>query len=120
MSKLYSHQDLTQVILSNPAKQQKTKVITEKKGDTSVQDGLRKLDNDTENFVNQKIPMALSKEIMQSRILSKLTQKEIAIKLNIQQNVYTELENGKAIYNPSTKQLITKLQNILKIKFQHR
>ena len=113
-------QDWTPVTLSNPAKQQKTKVITEKRGDTSVQDGLRKIDNETENFSIQKIPSALSKEITQSRISSKLTQKDIAVKLNIQQNVYTELENGKAIYNASTKQLITKLQNILHVKFQNR
>lgn len=68
-------QDWTPVTLSNPAKQQKTKVITEKRGDTSVQDGLRKIDNETENFAIQKIPSALSKEITQSRISSKLTQK---------------------------------------------
>lgn len=113
-------QDWTPVTLSNPAKQQKTKVITQKRGDTSVQDGLRKIDNETENFAIQKIPSALSKEITQSRISSKLTQKDIAVKLNIQQNVYTELENGKAIYNAQTKQLITKLQNILHVKYQNR
>ena len=115
-----THQDWTPVTLSNPEKQLKTKVITEKRGDTSIQDSLRKVDNETENFAIQKIPSALSKEIIQSRVASKMSQKDIAIKLNIQQNVYTELENGKAAYNTQTKQLITKLQNILKIKYLNR
>ena len=120
MSSLNPNQDWAPVTLSNPAKQQKTKTIVEKRGDTSVQDGLKKIDNETENFAIQKIPSALSKEIIQSRIASKLSQKDMAVKLNIQQNVYTELENGKAIYNAQTKQLITKLQNTLHVKYQNR
>lgn len=115
-----SHQDWKSISISNPLKQKIVKTITEKKGDTSIQDSLCKIDNETENFSIKKIPMELSKEIMKSRVSSKITQKDISIKLNIQQNVYVELENGKAIYNAQTKQLITKLQNILKIKFLNR
>jgi ribosome-binding protein aMBF1 (putative translation factor) len=57
---------------------------------------------------------------MQARVASKITQKDLSLKLNIQQSVYSELENGKAIYDAKTKQLITKLQNVLKIKFLNR
>jgi ribosome-binding protein aMBF1 (putative translation factor) len=115
-----SHQDWSTVTITNPDKQKKIKVILEKKGDTSIKDSLVKIDNETENFAIQKIPQTLSKEIMQARVASKITQKDLAVKLNIQQSVYSELENGKAIYDAKTKQLITKLQNVLKIKFLNR
>jgi len=115
-----AHQDWSTITLTNPDKQKKIKVIVEKKGDTSIKDSLVKIDNETENFAIQKIPQLLSKEIMQARVSSKITQKDLAVKLNIQQNVYSELENGKAIYDAKTKQLITKLQNVLKIKFLNR
>jgi ribosome-binding protein aMBF1 (putative translation factor) len=95
-------------------------LIVEKNGDTSIKDSLVKIDNETENFAIQKIPQTLSKEIMQARVASKITQKDLSVKLNIQQSVYSELENGKAIYDAKTKQLITKLQNVLKIKFLNR
>ena len=47
----------------------------------------------------------------------KLTQKDISIKLNIAQNIYNELENGKGIYSNQTKQLINKIERIFNIKF---
>jgi ribosome-binding protein aMBF1 (putative translation factor) len=115
-----NHQDWSTVTLTNPDKQKKIKVIVEKKGDTSIKDSLHKIDNETENFAIQKIPQTLSKEIMQARVASKITQKDLSVKLNIQQSVYSELENGKAIYDAKTKQLITKLQTVLKIKFLNR
>ena len=62
----------------------------------------------------------MSKEIIDTRIKLKLTQKDVANKLNIQLNLYTELENGKAIYSGSTKQLINKLERILSVKFENK
>ena len=41
----------------------------------------------------------------------------MAQKLGIQSNIYVTLENGKAIYDGKTKQLVNKLQNILGTKF---
>lgn len=115
-----SFQDWTPVTISNPNKQKTVKSIIEKRGDTSISDGLKKIENENENFVIEKIPMAISKEITSARILKKFTQKEMAVKLNIQFNVYQELENGKAIYNSQTKQLINKFQNVLNIKFENK
>jgi ribosome-binding protein aMBF1 (putative translation factor) len=113
-------QDLVSVTISNPNKQKIIKTIVEKKGDTSISNGLNKIENETENFSIEKIPMILSKEIILARTLKKITQKEIAIKLNIQFNVYQELENGKAIYNSQTKKLINKMENLLNVKFQNK
>jgi len=115
-----SFQDWAPVTISNPNKQKTIKTIIEKKGDTSINDGLKKIENETENFAIQKIPSKLSKEITLTRTLKKFTQKEMAIKLNIQFNVYQELENGKAIYNSVTKQTINKMERLLNIKFENK
>ena len=115
-----SFQDWTPVTISNPNKQKTVKTIVEKKGDTSINDGLKKIENETENFTIEKIPMTLSKEITSARTSKKITQKEMAIKLNIQFNVYQELENGKAIYNSVTKQTINKMERLLNVKFENK
>ena len=114
------HQDWTEISLHNPSKQKIQKKIVERKGDTSIQDSLKKIDNETENFTIIKVPPLLSKEIISARITKKLTQKDIAIKLNIQQSIYTDIENGKAIYNSQTKQYITKIERLLGVKFENR
>ena len=56
-------------------------------------------------------------EFTQARTAKKLTQKDLANKLNIQQNVYVSIENGKAIYDPSTKKLIQNIERQLGLKF---
>jgi ribosome-binding protein aMBF1 (putative translation factor) len=114
-----SHQDWVPIILKN-VKVHPTKQIIEKRGDTSVNDNLKKIENDTENFSSPTIPNLLSKEIISARLAIKKSQKEMANKLMVQQSIYNELENGKAIYSSQTKQYINKLEKILNIKFQKK
>jgi len=114
------HQDWSNVTLINKDKQKTTKEIFQRKGDTSINDGLRKIENETENFAIQKIPQSLSKEIVECRLKLKLTQKDIANKLNVQQNIYTELENGKAIYSAQTKQLVSKFERVIGVRFENK
>ena len=54
---------------------------------------------------------------MQARTTKKFTQKEMAMKLNVQPNVYNNIENGKSLYDPSTKKLIQNIEKQLGIKF---
>jgi putative transcription factor len=114
------NQDWTPVTLHNPSKQKTQKTIVEKRGDQSESDKMRQLDNDTENFAHQKIPSLLCKEIITARTTQKLTQKEMATKLNVPANIYNDIENGRALYNPETKKVINKLENLLKIRFQNK
>ena len=76
-----------------------------------------KIENETEQFSIKTIPKELSKEIMQARTTKKFTQKEMAMKLNVQPNVYNNIENGKSLYDPSTKKLIQNIEKQLGIKF---
>ena len=79
-----------------------------------------KIENETENFKIPKIPNKLVREIIDARNIKKLTQKEMAIKLNIQANIYNDIESGKAIYNQQTKEIIQKIQRLFSIKFEHK
>lgn len=115
-----NHQDFNIISIINPKKQKVEKNIEQRKGDISIKNELNKLDNNNEIFSIQKIPNALSKELTNYRIKLKYTQKDIAQKLNIQQNIYNELENGKALYNNENKKLINKIENILKIKLENK
>lgn len=117
-----SHQDWNIISLSNLDKQKKNlpKDIIERKGDTSVQNELKKIENETENFSIKTIPNEISKYIISARCRLKLTQKDVANKLNVQQNIYNDIENGKAIYNVQNKQLIQKIYNKLNIRFDNK
>ena len=115
-----SHQDWENISIGNPSKKNVLKKIVSKTGDTSIKDALSKLDNDNDNFSHQKIPNLLVKEIISARTLKKYTQKDISIKLNLPLNIYTEIENGKAIYNGTTKQNINKIEKLLGVKFTNR
>ena len=113
-------QDYKPVIIRNPAKQKVIKSIIEKKGDMSNIDHMRKIENETDNFTIQKIPSLLSREIINARIKLKHTQKDVSNKLCIQLNVYTDIENGKAIYSNETKQIINKLERVFGLKFENK
>ena len=75
-----------------------------------------KLENENENFKIVTIPKSICTQITQTRNLKKITQKEMAQKMGIPSNVYVQLENGKAIYDGRTKQLINKFEKVLNIK----
>jgi ribosome-binding protein aMBF1 (putative translation factor) len=122
MSNPINDQDWTTITIQNKEKIMKgmARKIIEKQGDMSSVINKKKIENETENFAIKYIPKELSKEIVNARIILKLSQKDFANKLNIQQAVYNELENGKAIYNIETKKIINKIKNIYKIKFLHK
>ena len=44
----------------------------------------------------------------------------MANRLNIQKDVINNIENGKANYDPQTKQVINKIQTFLGIKFKNK
>ena len=79
-----------------------------------------KVENESENFQILKIPAKLVREIIDARNIKKLSQKDMAIKLNIQRNIYNDIENGKSIYNQQTKENIQKIQRIVGVKFQNK
>ena len=108
------HQDHRTLVIHGKSKLPEKKTIRPK---NKVDLHAIKVENEQENFKIETIPQTLCKQIAQARNASKLTQKDISQKLGIQNTQYITLENGKAIYDGSTKQLINKIQNLLKVKF---
>jgi putative transcription factor len=114
------HQDLTTITIGNPNKKQTLKKIVEKKGDTSISDQLRNIENNPDIVVIPKIPTQLSRELTMARNAKKMTQKDISNRLNIQQSVYNDIENGKAYYCNENKKLISKIERLIGVKFLNK
>jgi putative transcription factor len=115
-----NHQDLTTITIGNPNKKNIKKEIVQRKGDTSISDQLKNIENNTEITVIPKIKQELSRELTMARNAKKMTQKDISNRLNIQQSIYNDIENGKALYDNKTKQLIGKIENLIGIKFKNK
>lgn len=55
------------------------------------------MEQETEDFKIERVPLELSKAIQQARVAKQWTQTELAKKLNVKAQVIQEYENGKAI-----------------------
>ena len=108
------HQDHTVIVLRGKKKPVEKREIKPRQ---HVDLHKIKIENEQDSFKIETIPKKICNQIANARNLKKLTQKEMAQKLGVQFNIYTTLENGKAIYDGKTKQLVNKIQNILGIKF---
>ena len=101
-----SHQDWKPVILTKDTKKKEIKTRISKRGPSK----LTKIDNETENFKIEKVSLKFKKELQKARLSKKMTQKELATKLNVQPKVINDYESGKATPNI---QLIVKMDRIL-------
>ena len=70
----------------------------------------RKLEN--EDIQLKYVDKEVVKKIIQARTLQKISQQDLANKLNVRKNVITELESGKMLKN---NQFISKVKKILRI-----
>jgi len=113
----FDHQDFKIITLSKNNKNLQKNILPR---NNNVDLQKIKIENETENFKIQKIPNKLVREIIDVRNIKKITQKEMAVKLNIQINIYNDIENGKAIYNQQTKEIIQKIQRLFSIKFEYK
>lgn len=113
-----NHQDLKEIIIGKPKKIIGEREIIPRNGGPDLHS--IKIENETENFQLKKVPKSLAKEIMNANNIKKITQKDLAIKLNVSKDIINNIENGKAIYDGKTKQLINKIQNIIGIKFKNK
>lgn len=108
--KVLDHQDWKQIIINNKKNTKKSpgkKISQAQQKDIKI---LKQVEED--DLKHKKIANELRTKIQQSRLSSKLTQKQLAQKCNFPVSVINDIETGKAIYNP---QQINKLKRILKI-----
>ena len=107
------HQDWTPVILTkNPQKNYTQKELEEhqKKQEEKLK---KKAEEDNEVKAPPKVSNELKKSLQQARISKKMSQKDLATKLNVPTKTITDYENGKIVPN---NQFISKMEKILNVK----
>jgi putative transcription factor len=115
---MYSHQDWEKVVIGK----KKTETTTEKK--PQVQNAItsiatnkpawkieQQVDSDVGKPINY-VSKNISKSIIQARVALKLSQKDLAQRLNMQVKDIHEIESGKAVENKAT---LSKIKRFLKI-----
>jgi ribosome-binding protein aMBF1 (putative translation factor) len=95
-----------------PVSWSKKKETTEKKANV-VRDTSVKLDENDEVMAIKYVPRETSILLTNARVSNKLTRKELANKLNLKEDVITNIENGTAIYNGNQ---IAKIKKCLGVK----
>ncbi|KAJ3073768.1 multiprotein-bridging factor 1 [Podochytrium sp. JEL0797] len=101
----------------NAARRSGATVMTEKKtagGYDAAKMG--KVENEEEDFSVAKVNLTVSKAIQQARMAKKLTQKDLATKINEKQTIVNEYESGKAL-NPN-QQILGKMERVLGVKLR--
>ena len=108
------HQDWKPVVLINKtnAKKENTLRISKKNPHKDI-----KIENETENFKHDKISLKFKTELQKARLATKITQKELATRLNISPKIINDYENGKIIPNI---QLIIRMDKILNTKLPRK
>ncbi|CAH3024116.1 unnamed protein product [Porites evermanni] len=74
-----------------------------------------KLDRETEELHHEKVSLDVGKLIQQMRMEKKLTQKDLATKINEKPQVIMDYESGKAIPN---NQVMSKIERALGVKLR--
>ena len=107
----FSHQDWEPVHWDK--KTDKKKDTTPRPKRNAEADRLRKLEEEDESFSVATVSLSVGRAVQMGRHQLKLSQKDLAQRLNIGAKIITDYENGKAI--PSN-QLLQRMQRILKIR----
>ena len=109
------HQDWKTIVLKNPniVKNQPKNIVKKTDLPKSTVNSSIKLNENDEVTQIKYVPKDISKLIIQGRITKKLTRKDLANSLNLKEDIITDIENGKAIYDGN---LIAKIKKILNVK----
>ena len=108
----------------NTLDHQDWKTIIIKKPKENVKNSTKKINNDVQKKISvekkaeegdlkqKKITLELRQDIMKARTAKSLTQKQLASSINLPLQIISDIESGKALYNP---QHISKIKRYLKL-----
>lgn len=106
---MFHHQDWEPVVLTTTAKKKKeAEDVRLPKGPTRAQ----KLDANTEGGSHKKIPKVLADAIRARRTELKLTQDQLAQRVNVRANVVNDIESQRGVYDSS---VVEKIKRVLGI-----
>ena len=109
----------------NTLDHQDWKTIIIKKPKENVKNSKKKVNNDSQKKISvekkaeegdlkqKKITLELRQDIMKARTAKSLTQKQLASSINLPLQIISDIESGKALYNP---QHISKIKRYLKLQ----
>ena len=103
------HQDWETIVLKKPPDQKKIQQQISKAGPKPTPG----VNYDEEGVAPPKIPTNLKKAIQQGRLAKRMSQKDLANKLNVSLNDIVNYENGKAVPN---NQFISRIEKVLNVK----
>ena len=86
------------------------KVVKPNENKVSNVTNVKKIENEEETFKHQTVSLTVAKRIAQARCEKKLTQKDLANKLNLPLKIIQEYESSKAIPNHM---ILNKIEKIL-------
>lgn len=75
----------------------------------------RKLDENNEGGKVETVPLSLGQTISKGRLAKKLTQKQLAQRINVKPDVINQYESGKGIPNS---QILGKIEKIIGVKLR--
>lgn len=79
---------------------------------TEQRNAMRKIENEEKKFA--KLDLSMRQKLTQARIAHKLSQTDLAKKINMRPQIIQELESGKTIPD-SEKSVLNKLQKVLNV-----
>ena len=107
------HQDWHTITINKVVNEEKKKEINKKKDKLANNLDYQLNKKEAEGKLkHKKITKELSKSIRDARCSQKLTQKDLANKVNLPLKIINDIENGNAKYNPGQ---INKIKRSLKI-----
>ena len=89
-----NHQDWKTVVLRKATPQEKNDA---RNAQLRVSRASKKTDENPDQFTHAKVSKAMSQQIAKGRIARKMTQKDLAVRLNLPVKTVQQYESGKAI-----------------------
>ncbi len=111
---MLDHQDWNTIIIKKHNKDNKVKVTKEKHKDSERNKIRNSIENkaDNDELKHKKVTLKISSIFIKRRNELKLTQKELAQKINLPVTIINDIESGKSIYNHQHIQKIKRGLNI--------
>ena len=110
---LDDHQDWKTIVVHKSKTSDKVKNASKKPSNATLKNLSIERKADSDDLHHKQLTLKLRQDIMKGRSSKSLTQKQLANAINLPQQVISDIESGKAIYNASH---INKIKRYLKIK----
>ena len=110
---LDDHQDWKTIVVHKPKTSDKVKNASKKPSNTTLKNASIEKKAESDDLHHKQLTLKLRQDIMKARTAKSLTQKQLASSINLPQQVISDIESGKAIYNANH---INKIKRFFKLK----